>query len=77
MSQAVLRPNLTKKFQWEVFQIAGKRFSLATLLGGLSVNLNHLKSGIVLLTTGVHIVADTIIMQKFAIRGKDLVTIRV
>ena len=43
MSQAVLRPNLTKKFQWEVSQIAGKRFSIATLLGGLSVNLNHLK----------------------------------
>ena len=43
MSQAVLRPNLTKKCQWEVSQIAKKRFSHATLLGGLSVNLNHLK----------------------------------
>ena len=43
MSQAVLRPNLTKKCQWEVSQIDEKRFPPATLLGGLSVNLNHLK----------------------------------
>ena len=32
-----------KKFQWEVSQIAEKKFSHAMLLGGLSVNLNHLK----------------------------------
>ena len=44
MYQAVLRPNLTKKFQWEVSQIADKRFSCAMLLGGLSVNLNHLNN---------------------------------
>ena len=31
MSQAVLRPNLTKKFQWEVSQIADKECSLAPL----------------------------------------------
>ena len=31
MSQAVLRPNLTKKFQWEVSQIADKERSLAPL----------------------------------------------
>ena len=43
MSQAVLRPNLTKKFQWEVSQIANNERSLAPLYGGLSVNLNHLK----------------------------------
>ena len=44
MSQAVLRPNLTKKFQWEVSQIANKERSRALLQGGLSVNLNHLKT---------------------------------
>ena len=43
MCQAVLSPNLTKKFQWEVSQIANKRFPCVMLLGGLSVNLNHLK----------------------------------
>ena len=43
MCQAVLSPNLTKKFQWEVSQIANNRFPLVMLLGGLSVNLNHLK----------------------------------
>ena len=44
MCQAVLSPNLTKKFQWEVSQIADNRFPCVMLLGGLSVNLNHLKS---------------------------------
>ena len=43
MSQAVLSPNLTRKFQWDVSQIADNRFPLVMLLGGLSVNLNHLK----------------------------------
>ena len=42
MCQAVLSPNLTKKFQWEVSQIADNRFPCVMLLGGLSVNLNHL-----------------------------------
>ena len=45
MSQAVLSPNLTKEVQWEVSQIADKRFPLAMVKGGLSVNLNHLKTG--------------------------------
>ena len=49
MCQAVLSPNLTKKFQWEVSQIADNRFPCVTLLGGLSVNLNHLKSTISIL----------------------------
>ena len=44
MCQAVLSPNLTKKFQWEVSQIADNRFPCVMLLGGLSVNLNHLKT---------------------------------
>ena len=44
MYQAVLSPNLTKKFQWEVSQIADNRFPCVTLLGGLSVNLNYLKT---------------------------------
>ena len=43
MCQAVLSPNLTKKFQREVSQIASDRFPCVMLLGGLSVNLNHLK----------------------------------
>ena len=43
MCQAVLSPNLTKKFQWEVSQIADNRFPCVMLIGGLSVNLNHLK----------------------------------
>ena len=44
MCQAVLSPNLTKIFQWEVSQIADNRFPRPMLLGGLSVNLNHLKT---------------------------------
>ena len=44
MCQAVLSPNLTKKFQQEVSQIVDNRFPCVMLLGGLSVNLNHLKS---------------------------------
>ena len=44
MCQAVLSPNLTKKFQWEVSQIAHNRFPHVMLLGGLSVNLNHPKT---------------------------------
>ena len=31
MSQAVLRPNLTKKCQWEVSQIAEKKLPIATV----------------------------------------------
>ena len=43
MSQGPLCPNLTQKFQKEVSQIANRNFSCVILLGGLSVNLNHLK----------------------------------
>ena len=43
MSQGPLCPNLTKKFQEEVSQIANRNLSCVILLGGLSVNLNHLK----------------------------------
>ena len=45
MSQAVLSPNLTKEVQWEVSQIADKRFPCMILSGGLSVNLSHLTIG--------------------------------
>ena len=31
MSEAVLSPNLTKKFQWEVSQIAEKKLPIAIL----------------------------------------------
>ena len=43
MSQGPLCPNLTQKVQREVSQMANQNFSCAMLLGGLSVNLNHLK----------------------------------
>ena len=44
MSQGPLCPNLTKKFQKEVSQIANRNLSRVILLGGLSVNLNHLNT---------------------------------
>ena len=43
MSQGQLCPNLTKKFQKEVSQMANRNFPYPMLIGGLSVNLNHLK----------------------------------
>ena len=42
MSCGVLSPNLTQKILWKVSQIAVKKCSCTTVLGGLSVNLNHL-----------------------------------
>ena len=47
MSQGPLCPNLTKKVQVEVSQIANRNLSCVILLGGLSglsVNLYHLKT---------------------------------
>ena len=44
MSQGPLYPNLTKKVQAEVSQMANHNLSCVILLGGLSVNLNHLKT---------------------------------
>ena len=46
MSQGPLCPNLTQKVQREVSQIANRNLPCVILLGGLSVNLNHLKSGL-------------------------------
>ena len=43
MSQGPLCPNLTQKVQKEVSQMTNCNFSPVILLGGLSVNLNHLK----------------------------------
>ena len=43
MSQGPLCPNLTQKVQKEVSQMANCNLSHVILLGGLSVNLNHLK----------------------------------
>ena len=43
MSQGPLCPNLSQKVQKEVFQMANHNLSCVILLGGLSVNLNHLK----------------------------------
>ena len=43
MSQGPLCPNLTKKVQKEVSQMANCNLPCVILLGGLSVNLNHLK----------------------------------
>ena len=45
MSQDPLCPNLTQKVQKEVSQMANRNFLPVILLGGLSVNLNHLKIG--------------------------------
>ena len=45
MSQGPLCPNLTKKVQKEVSQMANHKLSCAMPIGGLSVNLNHLKMG--------------------------------
>ena len=44
MSQGPLCPNLTQKVQREVSQIANRNLPRPILLGGLSVNLNHLKT---------------------------------
>ena len=44
MSQGPLCPNLTQKVQREVSQIANRNLPRLILLGGLSVNLNHLKN---------------------------------
>ena len=44
MSQGPLCPNLSQKVQKEVSQMANRNLSRVILLGGLSVNLNHLKS---------------------------------
>ena len=42
MSQGPLCPNLSQKVQAEVSQMANRNLSRVILLGGLSVNLNHL-----------------------------------
>ena len=44
MSQGPLCPNLSQKVQKEVSQMANRNLSCVILLGGLHVNLNHLKS---------------------------------
>ena len=44
MSQGPLCPNLSQKVQTEVSQMANHNLSRMILLGGLSVNLNHLKT---------------------------------
>ena len=46
MSQGPLCPNLSQKVQKEVSQMANRNLPIAMLLGGLSVNLNHLKTAI-------------------------------
>ena len=45
MSQGPLCPNMTKKVQKEVYQMANRNLPHTILKGGISVNLNHLKSG--------------------------------
>ena len=46
MFQGPLCPNLSQKVQAEVSQMANCNLSRVILLGGLSVNLNHLRSGV-------------------------------
>ena len=66
MSQGPLRPNLTQKVQREVSQIANHNLPRLILLGGLSVNLNHLKKSIwqpqVVKITGQGILSGTSIL---------------
>ena len=45
MFEGPLCPNLSQKVQKEVSQMANHNLSRMILLGGLSVNLNHLKIG--------------------------------
>ena len=45
MFEGPLCPNLSQKVQKEVSQMANHNLSCVILLGGLSVNLNHLKMG--------------------------------
>ena len=52
MSQGPLCPNSTKIFQKEVSQIANRNLPCVMLLGGLSVNLNHLKTATNVVCTG-------------------------
>ena len=51
MSQGLLCPNLSQKVQKEVSQMANRNLSPVILLGGLSMNLNHLKRVILAPTT--------------------------
>ena len=53
MSQGPLCPNLSQKVQKEVSQIANHNLPCMMLKGGLSVNLNHLKSEMLSLPDGV------------------------
>ena len=65
MSQGPLCPNLSQKVQAEVSQMANRNLSRVILLGGLSVNLNHLKtSRIKLEITRVFSIVDTEFEQK-------------
>ena len=48
MSEGPLCPNLSQKVQVEVSQMANHNLSHMILLGGLSVNLNHLKTKVVI-----------------------------
>ena len=58
MSEGPLCPNLTIKFQKEVSQIVNRNLPIAMLLGGLNVNLSHLKMIInVLLHSGKNVLA--------------------
>ena len=54
MSQAPLCPNLSQKVQAEVSKMANRNLSRVILLGGLSVNLNHLKTRLAGLQTGIY-----------------------
>ena len=54
MCQGPLCPNLSQKVQKEVSQMANRKLSCAMLEGGLSVNLNHLKTSPYLPKTKEH-----------------------
>ena len=62
MSQGPLCTNLSQKVQKEVSKMANRNLSPVILLGGLSVNLNHLKRNLVMLFWGIINVAAFFIL---------------
>ena len=69
MSQGPLCPNLSQKVQKEVSQMANRNLSPVILLGGLSVNLNHLKTNKI-----AHRFGSILLFRKFSGEFWDILT---
>ena len=75
MSQGPLCPNLSQKVQKEVSQMANRNLSCVILLGGLSVNLNHLKTNVVYaLTLNIFIPLISLILGVHGMEGHVILT---